>query len=142
MPSQKPDADILDFAQAIGLFVRRIRAAAHSQDLSMTESLVLANLDKRGPATIADLARFEGVKPQSMGATVSSLESMGMIERKPHPTDGRQMLIALTVAGAALRKSHFDAKKTWLTQAMSELDAADRETLFRAGEIIRRLAEK
>jgi DNA-binding MarR family transcriptional regulator len=142
MPSQKLETAVLDFAQAVGLFVRRIRAAATSQELSMTESLVMSSLDKNGPATIADLARSEGMKPQSMGATVSSLESMGMIERRPHPTDGRQMHIALTAKGSALRKTTYDAKKTWLTLAVAELDEADQETLFKAGEIIRRLAIK
>ena len=131
-----------DFIQAVGLLVRRVRAAAASQELSMTESTVLARLDKNGPATIADLARAEGMKPQSMGATISSLEAMGLIERKPHPTDGRQMHIELTPNGLALRKATYAAKRNWLTQAIAQLDEPERETLFKAGEIARRLAEK
>jgi DNA-binding MarR family transcriptional regulator len=136
------DTAAIDFTQAVGLFVRRIRAAAATQELSMTESTVLARLDKHGPATIADMARSEGMKPQSMGTTVSSLEEMGMVERKPHPTDGRQMNIELTAKGLALRKSTHAAKRSWLTQALSQLDDAEQETLFKAGEIIRRLVEK
>lgn len=131
-----------DFIQAVGLLVRRVRAAAASQELSMTESTVLARLDKNGPATIADLARAEGMKPQSMGATISSLEEMGMVERKPHPTDGRQMNIELTPSGLALRKATYAAKRSWLTQAIGQLDESERETLFKAGEIVQRLAEK
>lgn len=131
-----------DLTQAIGLFVRRVRAPAASQELSMTESTVLARLDKNGPATIADLARSEGMKPQSMGATISSLEAMGMVGRKPHPTDGRQMNIELTPTGLAFRKATHAAKRSWLTQVISKLDESERETLFKAGEIVRRLAEK
>ena len=65
---------------------------------------VMRRLDTDGPATTADLARAEGVKPQSMGATIAALEEKGIVERKPHPTDGRQMNIALTAKGATVRK--------------------------------------
>ena len=131
-----------DFAQAIGLLVRRVRAASASHELSWTESLVMARLAKDGPATTADLARAEGMKPQSMGTTVAALEEIGIVERKPHPTDGRQVNIELTAKGAVMRKSAKDAKRTWLAQAIAQLDEQERETLFKAGEIIKRLAEK
>jgi DNA-binding MarR family transcriptional regulator len=110
--------------------------------LSLSESAVLARLAREGPTTTADLARGEGVKPQSMGATVASLEEMGLVERKPHATDGRQLNVELTAKGLAVRESTRAAKRTWLAQAVSELNEDERETLFRAGEIIRRLAEK
>jgi DNA-binding MarR family transcriptional regulator len=131
----------VDFIQAIGLLVRRVRATAPSHELSLTEAAVVSRLAKHGPATTAELARAESMKPQSMGTTIAALEEMGMVERKPHPTDGRQLNIELTAKGAALRKSAGDAKRTWLAQALSQLDEQDRETLFRAGEIIRRLVE-
>lgn len=102
----------------------------------------MARLDKDGPATTADLARAEGMKPQSMGTTIAALEEMRMVERKQHPTDGRQVHIALTAKGAAVRKSAKDAKRTWLAQAVAQLDEQERVTLFKAAEIIRRLAEK
>src|SRR5665811_1167455 len=94
---------VIDFTQAIGLLVRRVRAAAASHELSWTESAVMARLAKDGPATTADLARAEGMKPQSMGTTIAALEAMGLVERRPHPTDGRQVNIALSEKGAALR---------------------------------------
>jgi DNA-binding MarR family transcriptional regulator len=128
--------------QSIGLLVRRVRAAARSHELSLTEASVMGRLAKHGPATTADLARAEGMKPQSMGTTIAALEEMGMVERKPHPTDGRQVNIGLTAKGAAVRKSAKDAKHTWLIHAISQLVESERETLFKAGEIIKRLAEK
>jgi DNA-binding MarR family transcriptional regulator len=136
------EISVIDFTQSIGLLMRRVRAAAASHELSLTEAAVMARLDKDGPATTADLARAEGMKPQSMGTTIAALEEMGMVERKPHPTDGRQVHIALTAKGAAVRKSAKDAKQTWLAQAVAQLDEGERVTLFKAAEIIRRLAEK
>jgi DNA-binding MarR family transcriptional regulator len=64
------------------------------------------------------------------------------VERTPHPTDGRQMNIALTAKGAEVRKSVRDAKRTWLAQAVSQLNEGEQETLFAAGGIIRRLVER
>lgn len=135
------EAAVIEFGQAIGLLARRARAAAGSHELSWTESSVMARLAKDGPATTADLARAEGVKPQSMGATIAALEERGLVERKPHPTDGRQVNIELTAQGVAVRKSAKDAKRTWLVKTIAQLNEQDRETLFKAGEIIKRIAE-
>ena len=142
MPRKPSDIAITDFVHAIGLLARRVRAAAAAQELSWTESAVLSRLDKDGPATTANLARAESMKPQSMGTTVAALEEMGLVERKPHPTDGRQVNIALTAKGAAVRKTAREAKRTWLAQAMAQLDKEEQDTLFAAGEIIRRLVDK
>jgi DNA-binding MarR family transcriptional regulator len=141
MPRKSSDSAVIDFTQAIGLLIRRVRKAAALHDLSLTESAVMARLDRHGPATIADLARAESVRPQSMGSTIAALEEMGMVERKPHPTDGRQVNIELTVEGASVRKSAGDAKRTWLAQAISRLDEQEQQTLFTAGQIMRRLVE-
>src|SRR5580704_15087430 len=142
MPRETLDAAVSDLLQSIGLLFRRVRAAAASHELSLTESTVLGRLAKDGPATTADLARAESMKPQSMGATIAALEEMGLVERKPHPTDGRQVNIELTGKGSAVRKSARDAKRTWLAQAIAQLDEEERETLLKAGEIIKRLVEK
>src|SRR3984885_939424 len=131
----------IDLIQAVGLLMRRVRAAAGSHELSLTEAAVMARLARDGPATTADLARAESMKPQSMGATIAALEEMGMVERKSHPTDGRQVNIELTDKGAAVRKSAGDAKRTWLAQAIGQLDEEEQQILFRAGEIIKRLVQ-
>jgi DNA-binding MarR family transcriptional regulator len=138
--NREPGAN--DLIHSVGLLVRRVRAAAASHELSLSESSVMARLSRNGPATTADLARAEGVRPQSMGATIAALEELGMIERRPHPTDGRQLMLSLTAKGIAVRKSVRDAKRSWLAQAIAQLDQEDRDTLLRAGEIIERLVEK
>jgi DNA-binding MarR family transcriptional regulator len=141
MEGKSSDIAAIEFAQAIGLLVRRIRAAASGHELSLTEYAVLARLAKDGAATSAELARAESVRPQSMSTTVATLEEMGLVQRNPHPTDGRQMKIALTPKGVAVRNSAKDAKRTWLARAITQLNEEERETLFKAGKIIKRLAD-
>jgi DNA-binding MarR family transcriptional regulator len=132
-----------DFALALGLLVRRIRADAprELQEFSWTQKAVLSRLEKDGPATAADLARAEGVKPQSMGTALALLEKMGLVERKAHPTDGRQINIKLTARGITLRRNTREAKHAWLSQAIAKLDWQEQATLFKASELIKRMAE-
>lgn len=130
-----------ELMQAIGLIVRRLRSVG-ATGLSMTESSVLGRLARNGPATTAELARAESVRPQSMGATVAALEEQGLVERRPHPTDGRQMEIHLTEKGSVMRQSVKNAKVAYLARAIRELSEEERETLFLAGRIIGKVAER
>src|ERR1700722_10421527 len=129
-PRKTFDTAVIDFVQAIGLLVRRIRAASGSHELSWTESIVMARLAKDGPATPAELARAERMKPQSMGTTIAALEEMGIVERKPHPTDGRQVNVTLTAKGTAMRNRTADARLAWLAQAIAQLVKREQATLF------------
>ena len=138
------EAQAEEFALAIGLIVRRLRAKAPAElkEFSWTQKSVLKRLETEGPATSADLARAEGVTPQSMGTAVAGLEELGLLERKAHPTDGRQMVVKLTAKGIALRKHIKVAKETWLAQALEKLDKEELAVLFKAGEIMKRMADK
>ena len=137
------DSAIEDLSLALGLLVRRVRAGAPPElrEFSWTQKAVMSRLEKDTELTAADLARAEGVKPQSMGTVISSLEEMGLVERRPHPSDGRQYLIRLTPKGVSLRKTTRDAKRTWLAQAIAQLDKQEQATLFEAAEILKRLVE-
>lgn len=101
----------------------------------------MGRLQREGAATTADLARAEGVKPQSMGTTIATLEQRKIVMRKPHPTDGRQWLIELTAEGHALRQASKDAGHTWLAEAIAHLGTEEQATLQAATGIIQRLAE-
>lgn len=142
MPTPTFEQAVIDLMQVTGLLVRRTRNESSAGELSMAESVVMSRLANDGPATTAALARAEGMKPQSMGTTIASLEKMGMVKRAPHVTDGRQMLIELTSMGAQLRKKNREVKQMWLSKVIAELDAEERDTLFKAAGIIRKLAEK
>lgn len=136
------DVAVTDLIQAVGLLVRRVRAAAASHELSLTEATVLKRLAREGPATTADLARAESMKPQSMGATVAVLENDGLVKRQRDSSDGRRMYIHLSSKGAAVVEDARAAKRTWLVQAIAQLDKNDQAALFKASAIIKRIAEQ
>jgi DNA-binding MarR family transcriptional regulator len=132
---------VTELSLAIGKLVRRLRAEANPGELTLSQLATLARLEKAGAMTTADLARSEHVKPQSMGTTLADLEQEGLVQRRPHPTDGRQVLFALTGAGAEARRQRSIAKREWLLAAMVRLDPAERQTLIAAAALIKRLAE-
>ncbi len=143
MPRKNQEEAATELALALGLLMRRIRSAAplEAHELSWTQKAVMARLDADGPATTAELARAEGVKPQSMGAVVASLEAMGIVQRQPHPSDGRQINVILSARGSAIRKETGLAKRTWLAEAISRLDAPEQKEIPAVTALIKRLAE-
>jgi hypothetical protein len=75
------------------------------------------------------------------GPALGLLEKMGLVERKAHPTDGRQINIKLTAQGITLRRNTKEATYAWLSRAIAELDRQEQITLFKAGELFKRMAE-
>ena len=132
---------VTELSLAIGQLLRRLRAESNPDGLTWSQTVALARLEKAGPMTTADLARAESVKPQSMGATLAELEREGLLERRPHPTDGRQVLFALTAEGIEARRKRSAAKQKWLLAAMAKLDPAERQTIMSAVALIKRLGE-
>jgi DNA-binding MarR family transcriptional regulator len=131
-----------DLTHALRLMVHRLRAEAGGDGLSLSESAALRRLDTDGAMTTAELARAENVRPQSMSATVATLEHAGMVRRRPHPTDGRQVLLELTDEGAALRAHKKLVKRTWIAGAVAQLSDEEQAVLFRAAGLLKRLAEQ
>jgi DNA-binding MarR family transcriptional regulator len=76
-----------------------------------------------------------------MGTAVALLEQLDLVERKVHPTDGRQFNIKVTSNGLAMRKRTKEAKQRWLSEAIAKLEKEEQATLFKAGEIIKRMVE-
>jgi DNA-binding MarR family transcriptional regulator len=136
-----PEAAVTELSLAIGQLMRRLRMEANPDELSWSQIATLARLDKAGAVTTAELARAELVKPQSMGTTLADLEQAGLVQRRPHPTDGRQVLFALTALGTAAMRERSVAKREWLLTAMAKLDPAEQQTLIAAAALIKRLAE-
>jgi DNA-binding MarR family transcriptional regulator len=137
-------SDVLETAveellRATGQLLRRLRTESNPSGLTWSQVATLARLDEAGWMTTADLARAESVKPQSMGYTLTGLEQEGLVQRRPHPTDGRQVLFALTEQGVAIRRKNSLLKREWLLSAMAQLDTTEQQTLIAAAALIKRL---
>jgi DNA-binding MarR family transcriptional regulator len=126
----------------IGKLKRRLREEAHSGDLTWSQTAVLGLLEREGPATVTTLAKAEGVRPQSMGATVSVLEAAGLVSGAPDPGDGRQTMLSLTPACREIIKLSRAAREDWLFRAIrTKLAARELEELATGVELLKRLVD-
>jgi DNA-binding MarR family transcriptional regulator len=126
----------------VGRLSRRLREESRPGNLTLSQLSVVGRLDRDGPATVTTLARAEGVKPQSLGATISGLEAEGLVAGTPDPADGRQTIYALTAECRSILKASRAAREDWLLRAIqAKLTAREREKLGVVVELLRRLAE-
>jgi DNA-binding MarR family transcriptional regulator len=116
--------------------VRRLRQEKSSDAITAGQYSVLAVLDHRGPMTPRELAEHEQVQPPSMTRTVNALVEAGLVTRADHPEDGRQVLVAVTEAGANEVRETRRRRDAWLAKRLADLPAEDRQTLARAAEIL------
>jgi DNA-binding MarR family transcriptional regulator len=121
---------------------RRMREVALADQLSPSQVSVLARLSKGGPSSTSGLAAAEGVRPQSMAATVAPLFERGLIERSPDPEDGRRQLITLTKLGHERSADYRAARREWLVQTLeTSYTEKERAVLVRALTLLERITE-
>jgi DNA-binding MarR family transcriptional regulator len=126
----------------IGKLKRRLRAEANAGDLTWSQTAVLVRLERDGPATVTTLARAEGVRPQSMGATIAVLEAAGLVRGAPDPADGRQTILSLTDTCRDMIAAGRAAREDWLSRAIqTKLSVAELEQLATGIELLKRLVD-
>ena len=133
-------------AQDIGLLAtklkRRLREQATAGDLTLSQVAVLIRLEKDGHATVSSLARSEGMRPQSMGTVIASLEAADLVSGAPDPADGRQTLISLTDACRQWVQEGRAAREDWLTRAiLTLLSPPEQDVLAASVELLKRIVD-
>ena len=118
---------------------RRLRAERADSGLTLTQIATLATIDRHGPLTPRELADHERVQPPSMTRVLAVLEERGLIDRTPHPEDGRQHLVSLTGAARDLLREDRRRREAWLARRLAELSPDEREVLHSAAPIIERI---
>lgn len=131
-----------DIRSLIGQLRRRLKREAPKHGLTPPEQAVIIRLERDGPSTLTALAQAEGVRSQSMGATVAVLKGSGLVAGTPDPKDGRQTVLALTPACHALLHAHRAAREDWLTQTIAaRFTPQEQETLAAGVELLKRLVD-
>jgi DNA-binding MarR family transcriptional regulator len=132
----------LDLHALSGKLKRRLREQASAGDLTPSQTSVLGHLDRNGPTTVTALARLEGVRSQSMGATVAALEASGLVKGSPDPNDGRQTILSLTPACVALFRTGRAARTDWLLKTIqTKFTPQEQQQLAMAVKLLNRLVD-
>jgi DNA-binding MarR family transcriptional regulator len=119
---------------------RRLRAQRDVEAIvTLTQLSAMASLHRHGPMTPGELATSERVQPPSMTKVIAALTERGFVDRSPHPTDGRQTVVALTEAGRDYVDAEVSARERWLEAQLAQLTPDERALLRRAVDIIDRI---
>ena len=126
---------------SVARLTRRLRGERDPRnELSVGQLSVLGALFRNGECSIGELANQERVQPPSMSRTVNCLEAEGYVVRRPHDTDGRQVVVTLADKGRLTLTADRRRRDAWLAQRLRELTAEERSALRQAAPIIERLA--
>lgn len=119
---------------------RRMRESYDTRGLSPSQTSVLSRLSKDGPASTSELAAAEGVRHQSMAATLAVLDEHGLITRRPDPTDGRRQLVSVNKAGRTFLDDKRRASEEWLARSLQEhYTERERQTVIKALALLERI---
>ena len=119
---------------------RRLRVERGSDDLTLSQLAALGSLELHGECTVGELAHIERVKPPSMTRIVNSLVEAGLMTRRPHAVDGRQVVVDLTDTARELLIENRRRRTAWLALRLAELTPDERELLRHAAPLLNRLA--
>ena len=108
---------------------------------TLSELSALSTLHLHGPMTPGTLATLEQVSGPSTTRTITSLGTLGLITRSPHPIDRRHAILTITDTGADCLRHEIDAREEWLHHHLTELNDTDRGTLRAAITLLDRLTD-
>lgn len=89
--------------QVIGRLARQLNRSASDEGLTPSEASVLGIVTGRGPISLSELARVEGLNPTMLSRVVSNLERAGLISRIPDPNDLRSAAVSVTRQGRTVQ---------------------------------------
>jgi len=103
---------------------------------------VLFTVVRCGPIGMSELAREEDLNPTMLSRVVARLADDGLLERMPHPEDGRVVVVSATDAGTSLRKETVQARNDVLAHELDGLSPEDAAAIEAALPVIEKLAAR
>jgi len=142
---EKPVRSNTALASELRTSVMRLRRRLASErqpdnPLGMPAMAVLGALYARGEMSVGELAAHERVQPPSMTRTINCLEEGGYVARRPHESDGRQVVVAIEPKGRETVDADRMRRDAWLATRLRALSADERAVLRQAAPILERLA--
>ncbi|MCE7002791.1 MarR family transcriptional regulator [Kibdelosporangium philippinense] len=110
-------------------FSQQGRARFGEHGLSPARVRLLTTLGERTDVRMRDLADLLGVTGRAVTATVDSLESEGLVARKPDPSDRRAFQLVLTKEGLAALDRIKQLQQQVSEEIFRGLSAAERDQL-------------
>lgn len=134
MPRQtaqtRSDDLVAAFTELGPAWSRWVQTCTPSAAVSYIRMRLLHVLESEGPRTMSELANALAVTPRRVTALVDALEADGLVERRPHPTDGRSTVVSLTRSGRKQQQVIWAERQREISQAFLDLSAEQQRQLL------------
>lgn len=99
--------------------------------LKVVDFSVLSLVTHNPGITSRQLCANLDILPPNLVGIIASMDRRGLIERRPHPSDGRAVGLHLTPSGLAMMKDAEQTAADLEIEATSRLSPTERKTLIR-----------
>lgn len=120
--------------------LRRLRKQDAASGLSGPQASALSVLVFGGAMNLGALAAAEQVRAPTMSRLVKEMEALGLVFRRPDPTDARGVILDATEKGRAMFDRARERRLSALSAAVAALPETERELLDRAAKLMLDLA--
>jgi MarR family transcriptional regulator, lower aerobic nicotinate degradation pathway regulator len=101
------------------------------------QAATIMTLQQRGTLSQADLGRAIGMEPANVHGLVARLKKLELIDTIAHPSDQRQVRVALSAAGTTCAAELAQLSLRAAEETLERLAPAERDTLM---ELLSRIA--
>jgi DNA-binding MarR family transcriptional regulator len=126
--------------RVIGQLARQLNASSTGAGLTPSQASVLGLIVARGPLSLVELGKLEGLNPTMLSRVISRLAAMGLINRIPDPEDLRSASVVAVAAGRRVDEQIKARRAAAVSQCMKALPADDVAALAEALPALERLA--
>jgi DNA-binding MarR family transcriptional regulator len=134
MPRQtaqtRADDLVAAFTELGPAWSRWVQTCTPSAAVSYIRMRLLHVLESEGPRTMSELANALAVTPRRVTALVDALEADGLVQRRPHPTDGRSTVVSLTRSGRKQQQVLWAERQREISEAFLALSAEQQRQLL------------
>jgi DNA-binding MarR family transcriptional regulator len=128
---EKAALDLLQIPPLINRSVRRATTmtAALDTDLELNvthqQFEVIVLLDEEGTLQVAEIGRKLQIAKAQMTQVMDKLSELGLIERKPNPSDRRAINVSLSDRGKTVLEANKERLRNAVKETMSAISDAD-----------------
>ena len=118
--------------QVITKLARQLNVSSTGEGLTPSQASLLGLVVGRGPLSISELTELEGLNPTMTSRMLGVLDTMGLIERTPDPSDLRSASITATPAGRRSDERIKALRAEGVSAAMDRLSPAQQKAVLAA----------
>ena len=111
-------------------------------DSTMATGFTLISIDPEHGSPSTALGPKMGIEATSLSRLLKSMEARGLISRKPHPEDGRSVLICLTDFGQQMREYSKEIVLGFDQVVRQKINETELKTFSKVAETIMELSQQ